>query len=421
MTAYVASKPTSAYARRIWYLFEEFSGKRLALEDVTRGNYVNLLDPRDYYTGHPVRSSRHRVNVNLLGSPAFSPMVRRSKRLKVAEAAQMEERCRRVIAGIPPELYAQALQYLYTKETKSSYAIERETPDQKRAQKFADALRSAAQCDYLIQEPLVALQRAIVDPRFANDGWRDTINEQDFVSRSVGKNDEEMHFIAPRPQELAELMDGYLDASRRILHSNLHPVIAAALVAYPFVFLHPFSDGNGRLHRFLIHYVLSFRRFAPEGVVFPISATILHYPQDYDASLESFSKPLLPLIDYKLDIHGRMTVTNDTRDFYRYVDCTTLTEILFSFVEETVDKELPAALLFLQQYDTARKLMREVVDLPNRHADFFVRLCLQNEGALSKSKRTLMEYASLTDDEIARLEAAVAEAFALKARGSSQV
>jgi hypothetical protein len=58
--------------------------------------------------------------------------------------------------------------------------------------------------------------------------------------------------------------------------------------------------------------------------------------------------------------------------------------------------------------------MREVVDLPNRHADLFVRLCLQNEGALSKSKRKLMEYASLTDDEIGRLEAAVAEAFALK-------
>jgi hypothetical protein len=33
-------------------------------------------------------------------------------------------------------------------------------------------------------------------------------------------------------------------------------------------------------------------------------------------------------------------VANDTRDFYRYVDCTTLTEILFSFVEETIEKEI---------------------------------------------------------------------------------
>ena len=416
VTAYVQSKPTSAYARRIWYLYEEFSGRHLSLGDVTQGNYVDLLDSQDYHTGPAVRSQHHRVNVNLLGSLTFSPMVRRTKKLKAAEAKQLEKRCRSVIASIPPELYARALQYLYTKETKSSYAIERETPDQKRAQKFADALREAAQRDYLLKEPLVTLQQAIVDPRFANNGWRDSIGEQNFVSRSVGMNDEEMHFIAPRPQDLAELMDAYLDASRRILHSNLHPVITAALVAYPFVFLHPFSDGNGRLHRFLIHYVFSFRRFAPDGVVFPISATMLQRPKDYDASLESFSKPLLPLIGYKLDLHGRMTVANDTRDFYRYVDCTTLTEILFSFVEETIEKELPAEILFLQQYDTARKLMRDVVDLPNRHADLFVRLCLQNQGTLSKVKRQLQEYSGLSNDEIAGLEAAVAEAFATKSK-----
>jgi len=38
VTAYVQSKPTSAYARRIWYLYERFSGQRLPLPDVTQGN-----------------------------------------------------------------------------------------------------------------------------------------------------------------------------------------------------------------------------------------------------------------------------------------------------------------------------------------------------------------------------------------------
>lgn len=414
LDVYIQSKPTSAYARRIWFLYEEFSGQRLGLPDVTQGNYVDLLDPRDYYTGPGSRSPRHRVNVNLPGSLAFSPMVRRSKTLTRAENKKLEQRCRKVIEAIPPQLYSRALQFLYTKETKSSYAIERETPDQKRSQRFADALREAAKRDYLLQEALVALQQAIVDPRFANAGWRDTIDEQNYVGRSVSLTEEEVHFIAPRPQDLPELMPSYLEASRRILHSGMHPVIAAAAIAYPFVFLHPFSDGNGRVHRFLIHYALSFLRFAPDGVVFPISATMLHRPQDYDASLESFSKPLLPLVDYKLDGHGRMTVLNDTRDLYRYVDCTFAAEMLFSFVEETIEKELPAEILFLQQYDTARRLMRDVVDLPNRAADLFVRLCLQSNGTLSKAKRQLPDYAALRDEEIAGLEAAVAEAFALK-------
>ena len=414
VAAYVQSKPTSAYARRIWFLFEEFSGQRLNRTDVTQGNYVDLLDERDYYTGPATRSPRHRVNVNLLGNLNFSPMLRRTKTLKTAEGKKLEQRCRNVIETIPAELYARALQYLYTKETKSSYAIEREAPDQKRAQKFADALREASQRDYLLKESLVALQQSVVDPRYANQGWRDCIDEQNYVGRSVGLTDQEVHFIAPRPQDLAELMAAYLEASRGMLNSAIHPVIAAALIAYPFVFLHPFSDGNGRLHRFLIHYVLSFRRFAPDGVVFPISATMLHRPRDYDASLESFSKPLLPLVEYKLDDQGRMTVINDTRDFYRYVDCTFIAEMLFSFVEDTIERELPAEILFLQQYDTARRLMRDVVDLPNQLADLFVRLCLQNNGKLAKAKRQLPGYARLTDEEVAELEAAVAEAFALK-------
>lgn len=35
--------------------------------------------------------------------------------------------------------------------------------------------------------------------------------------------------------------------------------------------------------------------------------------------------------------------------------------------------------------------MREVVDLPDRHADLFVRLCLQNNGKLPKARRELPE------------------------------
>jgi hypothetical protein len=111
-----------------------------------------------------------------------------------------------------------------------------------------------------------------------------------------------------------------------------------------------------------------------------------------------------------------MTVTNETIDLYRYMDCTFIVETVFSLVEETIERELPAGILFLQQYDNARRLMRNVVDLPNRHADLFVRLCLQNNGTLSKAKRQLPEYAVLSDEEIAGLDAAVGEAFALKIR-----
>jgi hypothetical protein len=46
-------------------------------------------------------------------------------------------------------------------------------------------------------------------------------------------------------------------------------------LSFVFVFVHPFEDGNGRIHRHLIHHMLAMRGFSPIGVVFPVSAAIL--------------------------------------------------------------------------------------------------------------------------------------------------
>jgi hypothetical protein len=43
---WVKQQPTSAFARRAWYLYERLSGQRLPLDDLAFGSYVNLADPR---------------------------------------------------------------------------------------------------------------------------------------------------------------------------------------------------------------------------------------------------------------------------------------------------------------------------------------------------------------------------------------
>jgi hypothetical protein len=46
-------------------------------------------------------------------------------------------------------------------------------------------------------------------------------------------------------------MDGLLTmAGTQRLSNNLDPVVAAACIAFGFVFIHPFMDGNGRIHRY---------------------------------------------------------------------------------------------------------------------------------------------------------------------------
>ena len=49
---------------------------------------------------------------------------------------------------------------------------------------------------------------------------------------------------------------------------------------------------------------------------------MLKNPADYDASLEAFSRQLMPLVEYSLDTAGGMAVYNETAIWYRYIDMT---------------------------------------------------------------------------------------------------
>ncbi len=410
------AKPGGRYLRRAWYCYEELTGSRLPVPDLKAGNYVDLLDPEVYYTGSRRRIQRQRIHQNLLGDLRFCALVRRTETLREFEDKRLDERTRKAIAKYPPELFQRALRYLYRKETKSSFEIEKETPDQRRASQFVHLLLQVESRDSLTKGALVALQQAIVDSRFANQGYRNEVGEQIYVGTTAGWGREIVHFVGPKPADVPLLMDAFLDTARglRDWEPDLPAVIAAAITAYAFVFLHPFSDGNGRIHRFLLHHVLARKGFSPNKVIFPVSAVMLNRPLDYDRSLESFSQPLMERVDYELDDEGRLTVRNETADYYRFIDYTTICETVYAFIEETIEKELPAEFAFLQHYDEARRAMREIVDLPERIADLFVRLVVQNRGRMSRTKRKLSSFEKLRDEEVEELEAAVRKAFRLE-------
>lgn len=409
---YIRATPTGATARRLWFLWEKFTDQDLPLPDLTSGNYVPLADPKIYYSGPAARGQRWRISENLIGNYEYSPMLRRSKRLAEWENAGLGQKCRDALAHFPPELYERALSWLYSKETKSSYAIEHEVPDETRTGRFVALLRAAGDQDYFGEEALCELQQAIVDPRYASKTYRTV---QNFVGRTLGLGMEEVHLVPPKPgdADLGFLMQEWAVVSRRLATNFLiPPVAAAAIVAYQFVFFHPFIDGNGRIHRFLIHHVMARRSFGPPGVIFPVSAVMLNRRTDYDASLEAFSKPLKKVSEYTLTHLNDMTVTNETVDHFRYIDCTVMAEALYSFVAETIEKELPRELAFLRCYDVARAGMRDVVDLPEPHANLFLKLALQNHGRLSKKKRSLPHFELLTPEEIDGLEEAIRTAYA---------
>ena len=101
-----------------------------------------------------------------------------------------------------------------------------------------------------------------------------------FVRRGfVGSHDRKRRMplpdhISARHEDLNMLVAGMI-AFAQTKAQRLNPVVAAAVLAFGFVYIHPFEDGNGRLHRCLFHHVLAQRGFNPPGVVFPISSAIL--------------------------------------------------------------------------------------------------------------------------------------------------
>ena len=253
------------------------------------------------------------------------------------------------------------------------------------------------------------MQNRIVDPRFAAVDYR---TDQNYVGETVAWQREKVHFVPPKPEDLPGLMEGLVAAHAQIEKGGVPAVVHAAAVAYGFVFLHPFDDGNGRIHQlFDPSNILARRGYTPGGIMFPVSASMLRDRDAYDASLEAFSRPLMPLVEYSLDDEGRMVVQNGTARWYRYIDFTSQAEALFRFVERTIDTELVEELRFLARYDRTKIAIQEVVDMPDRQIDLFIRVCLQNNGRLAARKRA-GHFASLSDDEVARMERAVQSGYA---------
>ena len=415
ITAYVQSKPAGKYARRVWYLYELLTGQRLPVDDLKRSNYIDLLEEDEYITASPAkRSPRHGINDNLLGDRRFCPMIRRTETIRRFLDAGLQERCREVVAAYSPELLRRALSYLYPTETKSSFEIEHIKPDASRTERFIALLQLAEEQDFCHRETLVDLQNRIVDPRFAADG--DYRTTQNYIGQTVVMGRERVHYACPKPEDVPDLMEGLIAAHQRMSAGGVHPVLLAAAISYGFVFLHPFDDGNGRIHRFLIHNILARGGFTPDGLMLPVSAAMLKNPAAYDASLEAFSRPLMPLVEYTLDDEAQMAVHNDAAVWYRYIDMTPQAEALFAFIETTIETELASELAFLANYDQTKAAIQAVVDMPDRQIDLFIRFCLQNHGNLSASKRR-SHFDYLTSEEIALMEQAVEAAFGKETSG----
>lgn len=404
----VRGKPTGSYARRVWFLYEWLTGTRLDLPNADRGAYAPIVDPKQQYAVPATTSPRHRVKNNLPGPPAFCPMVFRTEALEHFITKDLQARAQEAIAAVPSDLLARIAAFLLLKDSRSSFAIEDEHSPQDRIQRWARAIGQAGQ-QPIDHDELLRLQRIVIgDARFVHLGLRTGggfVGQHDRASRMPIPD-----HISARPDDLGSLTEG-MAAFDRDAALKLDPIVAASVLAFGFVYVHPFDDGNGRLHRYLIHHVLAQRGFNPPGIAFPVSAAILDRIEDYRTALEDYSQRLLPSVQWEPTEHGNVRVLNDTGDFYRYFDATPQTEFLYGSVQRTIELDLPQEAEFLRRYDTFRNDLKLIVDMPDRLSDLLFRFLHQNGGTLPRRRRK-REFAALTDAEVTRIEASYRQEFA---------
>ncbi|MFD3684315.1 Fic family protein [Nocardiopsis sp. NPDC058631] len=122
------------------------------------------------------------------------------------------------------------------------------------------------EADPLTVDHIVELHRSLLPDQPHHHGLR---TAQNWIGGSTW-NPVEADFVPPDPDRVRALMIDLVDYMNGAAHASL---IQAAIVHAQFETIHPFTDGNGRVGRALIHTVLA-RRGLTEDAVLPVSLVL---------------------------------------------------------------------------------------------------------------------------------------------------
>lgn len=402
LVSLVNIEPTGQYSRKIWFLLEWLNDKEFPEKKaLTKKSYVPLVDDKQQYCITGTKSTRHLVINNLLGNKGFCPSIKKTVKLESLISENYSKQKGEYLKGLRKDILQRASAFLLLKDSKASFTIEGERPKSKRTAKWGQAIGQAGTKD-LSKEELLRLQQIVIEnARFIEMGFRKKggfIGEHD---RSTGEPIPD--HISAKWENIDQLIDGLIETNNKLLDSILDPVLTATIIAFGFVFIHPFEDGNGRIHRYIIHHVLAKMRFSQQGMIFPISSSILEHIDDYRITLESYSRPLLDFIDWEETSDHNIRVLNETLDYYRYCDLTKQAEFLYDCVQDTIENIIPNEITYLTQFDEFKRFLDEEFEMPDKMVALLLRFLEQNDGILSKRAKD-MEFAKLNNAEVEEIE-----------------
>ncbi len=132
-------------------------------------------------------------------------------------------------------------------------------------------------------------------------------------------------FICPPADRVTELMNNLFNWMKE--NNDIHPLILSSIFHYEFVFIHPFSDGNGRIARLWQNIILYNWKNMFEYL--PIESRIYKYQEEYYEAIarchvngdsNAFIEFMLKMISESLDEVSIMPIDNNTININNLLD-----------------------------------------------------------------------------------------------------
>lgn len=403
----IRAQPASAYARRLWFLYEALTEKTLDVPPPNKLSHIPMLDPERYVTCEQGRSQRHGVLVNSLGSPQLCPTIRRTPELEAQASLRPLDHLDSLVASLDATTAKRINNYLLIRESQGTFEIEGVTPDDTKDAIFGALLNQISQrpTPEINAHLLHTYQNHLITgPQQEHSGTYRT--QQVWIGERRG-NTPIPDYIAPQAADVPAYMSAFCGVANwvtdRAHHGALDQVLAGAVTSALFVYIHPFMDGNGRISRLLLQQSISRQQADGKRLYLPISSAIHRQQGAYYGALDVWSSQVMRSVPYEAH-DGGVRPTRPTRDLYRYPDLTRYAEFIYQAANAAVTTDVPEEQAVLARYDRIAPLL-ELAGVDKRKRDLFFKLVKQNGWQLGKKKRSL--FAEISDQQLADIEQAL--------------
>jgi len=395
---WLLEEPTGAYARRAGFLYEWLTDRELSLPESLGGNYVDALDSDKHLVATQATNvPRWRVRNNMPGTPEFCPIIQRTESIRRWEAYDCDAELAKLEREFGADVLMRSVVWLSIKESRASFKIEHEDRHVDRVKRFAAVMdrRCGKEGDPLTLESLGQLQADILGL-----ATRYGLRKSPVIVGHTAGFTNVVDYIAPHWDHTELMLNGLRTTMVRT--KGMSSILRAAIASFGFVYIHPMSDGNGRISRFLVNDVLRRDKAVPEPFIIPISATITDNSRErvgYDRALEVLSKPLMLKYHGHYDFGGRKTYDDgiesdfvfddydDALPAWRYPDLTQQTDFLGHVVKMTIEVEMNKEASYLRDIERARRNVKDYLEGPNSDIDQIIRSVRDNGWTISNKIR----------------------------------